>query len=132
MGRVGRPFPGARRSDTGLLCSFRLLSVVCLAFQQVCDEALYCLRVQDNGCFIACGSQLGTTTLLEVSNGLCTLQRNEKNIASSVSARRRGHGALPAVIDLMSAEQAGQGAPRATPPRPLGNGWAQWGGSVES
>ncbi|XP_058559687.1 dynein axonemal intermediate chain 2 isoform X1 [Neofelis nebulosa] len=49
---------------------------------KVCDEALFCLRVQDNGCFIACGSQLGTTTLLEVSNGLCTLQKNEKNTAS--------------------------------------------------
>ena len=66
---------------------------VCPALQQVCDEALFCLRVQDNGCFIACGSQLGTTTLLEVSNGLCTLQRNEKNTASSVGAgpRRGGH-----------------------------------------
>ena len=66
---------------------------VCLALQQVCDEALFCLRVQDNGCFIACGSQLGTTTLLEVSNGLCTLQRNEKNTASSVGVgpRRGGH-----------------------------------------
>ncbi|XP_057572243.1 dynein axonemal intermediate chain 2 isoform X2 [Hippopotamus amphibius kiboko] len=54
---------------------------------KVCDEALFCLRVQDNGCFIACGSQLGTTTLLEVSNGLCTLQRNEKNMASSIFER---------------------------------------------
>ncbi|OWK14462.1 hypothetical protein Celaphus_00001670, partial [Cervus elaphus hippelaphus] len=54
---------------------------------QVCDEALFCLRVQDNGCFIACGSQLGTTTLLEVSNGLCTLQRNEKNTASAIFER---------------------------------------------
>ncbi|KAK2111995.1 Dynein intermediate chain 2, axonemal [Saguinus oedipus] len=53
---------------------------------KVCDEALFCLRVQDNGCLIACGSQLGTTTLLEVSSGLSTLQRNERNIASSVSA----------------------------------------------
>ncbi|XP_067570471.1 LOW QUALITY PROTEIN: dynein axonemal intermediate chain 2 [Pseudorca crassidens] len=54
---------------------------------KVCDEALFCLRVQDNGCCIACGSQLGTTTLLEVSNGLCTLQRNEKNMVSSIFER---------------------------------------------
>lgn len=54
---------------------------------KVCDEALFCLRVQDNGCFIACGSQLGTTTLLEVSPGLSTLQRNEKNVASSMFER---------------------------------------------
>uniref|UniRef100_A0ABI8ABA9 Dynein axonemal intermediate chain 2 n=1 Tax=Felis catus TaxID=9685 RepID=A0ABI8ABA9_FELCA len=54
---------------------------------KVCDEALFCLRVQDNGCFIACGSQLGTTTLLEVSNGLCTLQKNDKNAASLIFER---------------------------------------------
>ncbi|XP_042639469.1 dynein axonemal intermediate chain 2 [Orycteropus afer afer] len=54
---------------------------------KVCDEALFCLRVQDNGCLTACGSQLGTTTLLEVSHGLSTLQRNEKNIASSIFER---------------------------------------------
>ncbi|KAM5216554.1 dynein axonemal intermediate chain 2 isoform 2-T4 [Hipposideros larvatus] len=54
---------------------------------KVCDEALFCLRVQDNGCLIACGSQRGTTTLLEVSNGLCTPQRNEKNAASSIFER---------------------------------------------
>ncbi|XP_059853873.1 dynein axonemal intermediate chain 2 [Delphinus delphis] len=49
-----------------------------------CDPAL---SLKDNGCFIACGSQLGTTTLLEVSNGLCTLQRNEKNMVSSIFER---------------------------------------------
>ncbi|XP_047403737.1 dynein axonemal intermediate chain 2 isoform X2 [Sciurus carolinensis] len=54
---------------------------------KVCDEALCCLRVQDTGCLIACGSQLGTTTLLEVSSGLSTLQRNERNIASSIFER---------------------------------------------
>ncbi|XP_005412284.1 PREDICTED: dynein intermediate chain 2, axonemal isoform X1 [Chinchilla lanigera] len=54
---------------------------------KVCDDPLFCLRVQDNGCLIACGSQQGTTTLLEVSSGLSTLQRNEKNIASSLFER---------------------------------------------
>ncbi|XP_020136434.2 dynein axonemal intermediate chain 2 [Microcebus murinus] len=54
---------------------------------KVCDEALFCLRVQDNGCFIACGSQLGTATLLEVSQGLSTMQRNERNVASSMFER---------------------------------------------
>ncbi|OBS71165.1 hypothetical protein A6R68_00289 [Neotoma lepida] len=54
---------------------------------KVCDEALFCLRVQDTGCLIACGSQLGTTTLLEVSSSLSTLQRNERNIASSIFER---------------------------------------------
>lgn len=87
--------PDGRRSDAGLRCSGRPLSAAAWPSQQVCDEALFCLRVQDNGCFIACGSQLGTTTLLEVSGGLCTLQRNEKNIASSVSALCLQSGPLP-------------------------------------
>lgn len=79
---LSAPLPGARSSAESLSSSTRSV----WPLQQVCDEALFCLRVQDNGCFIACGSQLGTTTLLEVSNGLCTLQRNEKNTASSVRA----------------------------------------------
>ncbi|EDV28257.1 uncharacterized protein TRIADDRAFT_20628 [Trichoplax adhaerens] len=45
---------------------------------QVCDEALLSLRIQDHGRLVACGSHSGTTTLLELSEGLCTLQRNEK------------------------------------------------------
>ncbi|NP_001166281.1 dynein axonemal intermediate chain 2 isoform 2 [Homo sapiens] len=52
-------------------------------FEQ-CDPTL---SLKDNGCLIACGSQLGTTTLLEVSPGLSTLQRNEKNVASSMFER---------------------------------------------
>ena len=51
---------------------------------QVCDEALYSIRVQDNGRYLGCGSQLGTTTLLEISSGLCTLQKNEKALVSEV------------------------------------------------
>ncbi|XP_028814589.1 dynein intermediate chain 2, axonemal [Denticeps clupeoides] len=54
---------------------------------KVCDEALWSLRVQDNGHFLACGSQQGTTTLLEISSGLCTLQRNEKALASEMFER---------------------------------------------
>ncbi|KAM4662025.1 dynein axonemal intermediate chain 2 [Discoglossus pictus] len=54
---------------------------------KVCDEPLYSLRPQDNGRFLACGSKLGVTTLLELSSGLCTLQRNEKNLASAMFER---------------------------------------------
>ncbi|KAG7491373.1 hypothetical protein MATL_G00002990 [Megalops atlanticus] len=54
---------------------------------KVCDEALYSLRVQDNGRFLSCGSQLGTATLLEISPGLCTLQRNEKALATAMFER---------------------------------------------
>uniref|UniRef100_A0A3B1IM08 Dynein, axonemal, intermediate chain 2b n=1 Tax=Astyanax mexicanus TaxID=7994 RepID=A0A3B1IM08_ASTMX len=54
---------------------------------KVCDEALYSMRVQDNGRFLGCGSELGTTTLLEISSGLCTLQRNEKALATAMFER---------------------------------------------
>ena len=96
---------------------------LCLALQQVCDEALFCLRVQDNGCFIACGSQLGTTTLLEVSNGLCTLQRNEKNTASAVGVgpRQGGHtGSGPGLAPWPSGSVR-EGQTRFH--RLLGSGW---------
>ena len=52
---------------------------------QVCDEPLHCLRVQEHGRLIATGSQSGTITLLELSDNLCTMQRNEKNLVSTVS-----------------------------------------------
>nr|XP_056704684.1 dynein axonemal intermediate chain 2 [Euleptes europaea] len=54
---------------------------------KVCDDPLFSLRLQDNGRFIGCGSKLGTVTLLEVSSCLCTLQRNEKNLASAMFER---------------------------------------------
>lgn len=87
----------------------------------MCDEALFCLRVQDNGCFIACGSQLGTTTLLEVSSGLCTLQRNEKNIASSVS-----------ILHRPSPRQSRLARVKHQPPPPPGKCMDLWGGGVVS
>ena len=51
---------------------------------KVCDEALHSIRVQDGGHLIATGSHSGTTTLLEMSEGLCTLQRNEKALVTAV------------------------------------------------
>ncbi|NXS62969.1 DNAI2 protein, partial [Brachypteracias leptosomus] len=54
---------------------------------KVCDEPLSSLRLQDNGHIIACGSKLGTITLLEISSGLCTLQRNEKTLATAMFER---------------------------------------------
>lgn len=54
---------------------------------QVCDEALQSLRVQDQGYLIATGSQNGTTTLLELSSGLSTIERNEKNVISAIFDR---------------------------------------------
>ncbi|XP_072208070.1 dynein axonemal intermediate chain 2 [Excalfactoria chinensis] len=54
---------------------------------KICDEPLSCLRLQDNGCVVGCGSKLGTITLLEISSGLCTLQRNEKNLVNALFER---------------------------------------------
>jgi len=45
---------------------------------QVCDEALNCLKIQDQGSLIACGSHSGNVTLLELSQSLSQQQRNEK------------------------------------------------------
>ncbi|NXE30292.1 DNAI2 protein, partial [Ardeotis kori] len=54
---------------------------------KVCNEPLSSLRVQDNGRVVGCGSKLGTVTLLEISSGLCTLQRNEKALATAMFER---------------------------------------------
>lgn len=43
------------------------------------------LRAQDQGRLLACGSQQGTATLLELSDGLISLQRNEKLLVTAVS-----------------------------------------------
>uniref|UniRef100_A0AAQ4RIS7 Dynein, axonemal, intermediate chain 2b n=1 Tax=Gasterosteus aculeatus aculeatus TaxID=481459 RepID=A0AAQ4RIS7_GASAC len=53
----------------------------------VCDEALYSLRLQDNGRLVACGSQQGEATLLEISSGLSTLQKNEKSLLAAMFER---------------------------------------------
>ncbi|KAK7901799.1 hypothetical protein WMY93_018568 [Mugilogobius chulae] len=52
---------------------------------KVCDEPLYCLRVQDSGRLVACGSQGGSATLLEFCSGLSSLQKNDKSLLAAVS-----------------------------------------------
>lgn len=59
----------------------------CVIPRQVCDEPLHSLRVQDQGRLVACGSHTGTTTLLELSDSLYTLQRNEKNLVTAMFER---------------------------------------------
>ncbi|XP_039646998.1 dynein intermediate chain 2, axonemal isoform X2 [Perca fluviatilis] len=54
---------------------------------KVCDEALYSLRLQDNGRLVACGSQQGGATLLEISSGLSTLQKNDKSLLAAMFER---------------------------------------------
>ncbi|CAF0762156.1 unnamed protein product [Didymodactylos carnosus] len=55
---------------------------------QVVDEPLHCLRTQEpQGRLIACGSQNGTVTLLEVSDNLCIQGRNEKALVTGMFDR---------------------------------------------
>ena len=43
--------------------------------------------MQDQGHLIATGSHTGTTTLLELSSSLCTMQRNEKALVTAMFER---------------------------------------------
>ncbi|XP_028284097.1 dynein intermediate chain 2, axonemal, partial [Parambassis ranga] len=54
---------------------------------KVCDSPLYSLRVQDNGRLVACGSQQGEATLLEICSGLSTPQKNEKSLLAAMFER---------------------------------------------
>ncbi|XP_065327446.1 dynein axonemal intermediate chain 2 [Pelmatolapia mariae] len=54
---------------------------------KVCDKSLYSLSVQDNGRLVACGSQLGEATLLEICSGLSNLQKNEKSLLAAMFER---------------------------------------------
>lgn len=51
---------------------------------QVCDDSLHSIRVHEQGRLIACGSQSGVITLLELSGALSVLQPNEKSNINAV------------------------------------------------
>lgn len=51
---------------------------------QVCDGGLYSIRVEENGRLVACGSEKGEATLLEISSGLSVPQKNEKSLVAAV------------------------------------------------
>nr|XP_061836884.1 dynein axonemal intermediate chain 2-like isoform X1 [Nerophis lumbriciformis] len=51
------------------------------------DEALCSLRVHENGCLVACGSQQGVIPVIEISSGLCTLQQNEQDLMEEMLER---------------------------------------------
>lgn len=54
---------------------------------QACEEPLYSIRAHEHGRLIAVGSQLGTMTLVELSDNLCTLQPNEKALVTAMFER---------------------------------------------
>lgn len=54
---------------------------------QVCDDTLHSIRMHDAGKLVACGSQQGNITLLELSSSLSAPQQNEKNIINMIFER---------------------------------------------
>jgi dynein intermediate chain 2, axonemal len=51
---------------------------------KVSDSPLQCLRVQELGSYIACGSKDGSITLIELSQSLSKMQNNERQLTSAV------------------------------------------------
>ncbi|NXH95487.1 DNAI2 protein, partial [Pachycephala philippinensis] len=58
----------------------------CLSLK-MSNDPLLCLRVQDNGRIVACGTWLGIVSLVEISPGLCTMRKNEKTLTSTMFER---------------------------------------------
>lgn len=52
---------------------------------KVCDEPLYCVRTNENGKFVMCGSKLGATFLIEVSENMIMSSKNDKPLLTAVS-----------------------------------------------
>ncbi|CAF0927928.1 unnamed protein product [Rotaria sordida] len=57
------------------------------------EEAIACLSFQEQGRYIACGTKNGNVTLMELSDSLCILDRNEKQLVATMFDRetRRTH-----------------------------------------
>lgn len=53
---------------------------------KVCDEPLYCVRTNENGKFVSCGSKLGATFLIEVSENMIMSSKNDKPLLTAVSS----------------------------------------------
>ncbi|XP_037954081.1 dynein intermediate chain 3, ciliary [Teleopsis dalmanni] len=54
---------------------------------KVCDEPLYCVRTNENGKFVSCGSQLGATFLIEVSENMIMSAKNDKALLTAMFER---------------------------------------------
>lgn len=81
---------------------------------QVVDEPLHCLRVQESqGRLIACGSQNGTVTLIELSDNLCTQGKTEKALVTGVSRMKvqiGGEICRHVLLDVRSRNTTSQGS----------------------
>ncbi|XP_023160983.1 dynein intermediate chain 3, ciliary isoform X1 [Drosophila hydei] len=54
---------------------------------KVCDEPLYCVRTNENGKFVSCGSKLGATFLIEVSDNMVMSAKNDKPLLTAMFER---------------------------------------------
>ncbi|PAA61501.1 hypothetical protein BOX15_Mlig008431g2, partial [Macrostomum lignano] len=54
---------------------------------QVSDEPLQSLRLQEHGRLMACGSQGGVATIVELSEGFYAQNRNERNLVNTIFER---------------------------------------------
>ncbi|XP_049814066.1 dynein intermediate chain 3, ciliary-like [Schistocerca nitens] len=54
---------------------------------KVCDEALTCLRVHDEGLHVAVGNSLGTVNLIELSENLADAPKKERGILATMLER---------------------------------------------
>lgn len=56
---------------------------------KVCDEPLYCVRTNENGKFVSCGSKLGATFLIEVSDNMVMSSKNDKPLLTAVNSNQQ-------------------------------------------
>ncbi|XP_014093385.2 dynein intermediate chain 3, ciliary isoform X1 [Bactrocera oleae] len=54
---------------------------------KVCDEPLHCVRTNENGKYVSCGSKLGATFLIEVSDNMVMSAKNDKPLLTAMFER---------------------------------------------
>ncbi|XP_055377492.1 dynein axonemal intermediate chain 2 [Condylostylus longicornis] len=54
---------------------------------KVCDDPLFCLRTNENGKFVSCGSEKGATFLIEVSENMIFSAKNDKPLLTAMFER---------------------------------------------
>ena len=51
---------------------------------QLSEDPVACLSFHDQGRYVACGTKSGHVRLIELSDSLCVVDRNEKQLVASV------------------------------------------------
>lgn len=58
---------------------------------KVADDPLLCLRTNENGKFVSCGSKKGASYLIEVSDNMTFSAKNDKPLLTAVSILKFRH-----------------------------------------